>query len=202
MSFPAAFNTAEGLLIAINNFATTCVGVIDNVQTSIVIASAAGLPPSGVISIDSEVIRYQAFDASGDNFVLLNCDRGYDGTSPTQHGSGSKVELRWVAAHHNRVVQAILDLEAALGLGVKGGFTSLTELMANSLPVLVQKNSSTTWTFTHTRKRVVAIQLYRQVSTNNYEKFDAVMSQAVDPGGTSTVTITLSTAEAGYVVYQ
>ena len=201
MSFPAALSTAEDLLIAANNFATSCVGFVSSGQTAIAVVSSTGLPASGVVSIDSEVIKYGYIDTGGANPVLRDCTRAYDGTNGAQHNDRTKVELRVVASFHNLLSVAIRAIEGALGINIQGEYDALTTRLQQRLPVVFARSAGTVWTFTHDRKRVISVQLWRKINTNQYEAFDAAMTQEVNSSGTSTVTIELSHSEEGYVIY-
>ena len=100
MSYPSAIDDAEDLLIAANNYASTCIGFITSGQDAVTLVSAANLPPSGVVSIDSEVISYGYIDNGGANPVIRSCVRGFDNTVAAEHVDGSKVELVHGAAVH------------------------------------------------------------------------------------------------------
>lgn len=201
MSYPGALDDTQDLLIACNNLATTCIGFVDSGQASIAIINATGMPASGIVSIENEVIAYGYIDVSGSNPVLSDCTRGFDNTSAAQHVAGTAVEMRWVAAYHNTLATAILELQGALGINPQGSAATLAALLAMTLPVIIPTSNGTTWTFTHSRKRVVNVQLWRLVNTNQYELFDAAMTQEVNLSGDSTVTIELAIAEEGYVIY-
>ncbi len=201
MSFPAALDTAQDLLIAANNFATNCIGFVSSGQAAIAVVSSTGLPASGVISIDSEVISYGYIDTGGANPVLRDCTRAFDGTNGAQHADGSRVELRWVASHHNVLSAAIRAIQGALGINPQGTFADLVTRLEQTLPVTLARSPDTVWTFTHDRKRVVSVQLWRKVATNEYELFESTSTQQVNSSGTSTVTIELAHSEEGYVIY-
>lgn len=201
MSFPSALDIAEDLLIAVNNFATTCIGFVSSGQDAVTVVSATGLPASGVVSIDTEVIKYGYIDLSGNNPVLRDCTRAYDGTIGVQHNDGAKVELRVVASHHNLLSTAIRTVEGALGVNPQDSYADLAARLQQRLPIQLSRTSSTVWTLTHDRKRVVCVQLWRKVDTNQYELFDAAITQEVNTSGDSTVTINLSSAEEGYAIY-
>lgn len=201
MSFPVTIDTAEDLLIAINNFSTTCVGVLSSGQTSIAIKSATNLPPSGLVSIDNEIIYYAFINGAGANPVLSNCSRGFDNTIAAQHGDNSKVEMRWVARHHNLLSATIRLLEAVLGVQPQAGFVDMAARLANELPLVLQIPNQMDWSFNHSRKRIVGVQLWRlNTGTGNYDLFTAPIDQDLDVSGVSTVTIQLSTAEQGFIV--
>lgn len=205
-NYPAALDIAQDLLIAVNNIATSCIGAVGSGSTGIAIVSATGWPASGFASIESEVVFYDYIDVGGANPVLhipsSGPGRGADGTTAVSHIDGSKVELRWVAGYHNYLSAAIRAIEAALGINPQGGFTDVATLLGQASPVILSVSSSVTWTFTHTRKRLVVVQLWRNIDVNTYERFDAPMNQLVNSSGTSTVTIVLPAAMAGYIIYQ
>ena len=202
MSYPATIDNAEDLYIAINNFSTTCSGLVSAGQTGIAVADVTRLPPSGMVSIDDEVIFYEYISG----LVLSNCHRGYDNTTPSQHADGSRVEVRWVAEHHNRLSVAIRTIESILGVDPRGGFLDVAERLAKNLPIVTPMASASSWVITHDRKRVVDVQLWRRVigapNPNTYERFTAPITQVVDFAGISTVTAEFGTgnAEEGYIV--
>ena len=96
-----------------NNAQTTLSGGIDNVVTSLTVASASGFPTSGNfrIIIDGEILLVTA--VSGTTFTVT---RGAEGTAATSHGSGSSVTHVITAAS---LPQAVLDrLTGANGAGL------------------------------------------------------------------------------------
>ena len=66
---------------------TTLASAVATTDTTITVASAAGLPSQGYIKIDSETILYQ--NVSGNQ--LLNCYRGMNNTVAAAHASGTSV---------------------------------------------------------------------------------------------------------------
>lgn len=199
-TYPAAVDTPEGLLVAINNFRTTLVGTITPSDTTITVLSAAGLQATnGIVSIDAEIIQYESI---GPGPALLNCLRGYDGTSNTTHSDGAAVENRWVAIHHNGLVAAIRAIEAAIGVSPSGSYAALVDRLASNLPLVISKTLSSDWSFTHDRKRIVGIQLWRKTGVNLYEQFTAPIVQEYNPLGTAAVTIQLGAGndEEGFLV--
>lgn len=197
--YPAALDTAEKLYIAVNDLATTLSSNVNSSQTTIPVSSIANFPEPGLVSIDGEVIRYETVQVSPP--ALLGATRGFDGTSAASHANAARVEVRWVAAHHNDVVEAVVAVQAELGTEPKGVYASVAERLTNIEPLIVPFSpAATDWSFTHERKRVVAVQLWRKKATNVYELFEANIEQEVDTGGTSEVTILLTEAEEGYAV--
>ena len=85
------------------------------------------------------------------------------------------------------------------GLALKIG--SMAAKLAATLPkIVVQAASSTTWTVTHNRGRIVSVQTW-VFNTDHYDVGAPIsMRQDVDPYGTSTVTIEFGLASTGYVV--
>ena len=67
---------------------TTLSAGIDDIVTTIPVVSTANFASSGLITIDSEIIKYASKDAT--NF--LSCTRGYDGTA-VSHLSGTWVSV-------------------------------------------------------------------------------------------------------------
>jgi hypothetical protein len=205
MSWPADIDTPGDLLVALNNWSTTTTGPINETNVDIGIANGDGLQATdGLVSIGSEVIKYSFIEQSGGVYVLRDCDRGYDGTSPQQHGSGARVELRWVAEHHNRLAQAIIAMQTALGVTPTAAYDSLAERLENNLPTIeTVQPASTDWSFSHDRRRLVTVQLWRlNSSTGRYEEFEANVEQELNPAGPATVTISLGSGneEEGFII--
>lgn len=209
MNYPASLDTNQTLYVAVNNKATLLTAGISPANVDIGIQSAAGLQAEdGLISIDDEVITYESIDNSGPTPVLLNCTRGFDGTSAATHSAGARVEVRWVAKHHNTLADAIIAIETRLGLlplTVNGVvMTNLTNMLELTLPLIIPMASSADWSFTHNRKRICSIQLWRKNSSNNYERFDAGIEQQLNPLGVAAVSILLGTGnnQEGFLVVQ
>jgi hypothetical protein len=198
-AYPAGLDTVQSLIVAINNFATLLSNGINSVVTVIPVASIANLPEPGIVSIDGEVIYYANVQVSPP--ALLGCTRGSDGTTAASHAASARVEVRWVAQHHNITASAIAAVQAELGVLPKGDYASVAERLDNNLPVPTPITpTSTAWSITHDRHRLVGVQLWRKTGTNTYELFEANVEQIVNTSGPSNVNITLSTAEEGYIV--
>lgn len=90
-------------LPAINSLRTLLSSAVSIGATTISVASTAGWPTSGILSIDDEVIEYTGI--VGNSFT--GCVRGYDGTTPASHstldplGNPNRVSLRIIAKHLN-----------------------------------------------------------------------------------------------------
>lgn len=209
MNYPASLDTPQSLYVAVNNKATTLVGTVAPGNIDIGIVNASGLQATGgLISIGDEVIKYSTIDNTGPNPVLMNCTRGFDGTTAATHSAGARVEVRWVAAHHNVLTAAIIALQTQLGLlPLDAGpveYTSLTNMLDLNLPLIIPMASSDDWSFTHNRKRICSVQLWRLKSGDLYERFDAGIEQQLNPLGVANVSILLGTGndKEGFLVVQ
>lgn len=199
--YPSGLDTNEILYVALNNKATTLTGPISAVNIDIPVTDASGLQANnGLVSIGNEVIQYSFIDTN----VLRNCTRGFDGTSPASHSQGARVEVRWVAAHHNGLADAIVAIQSALGVDphVSGTYGDVAERLDLNLPLVVPVALSNDWSFSHNRKRIVGIQLWRKNGSNLYEKFEAGIEQELNPTGAAQVNIILGPGndEEGYIV--
>jgi len=180
----------------INNFAALLVAGINSTQTSIPISTnqvlGTPLPSPGVISIDSEVIYYESVTV-GTSIQLVNCQRGYDNTAPTSHAANSRVELRWVAKHHNTLADMLHSVLVSIGSmflsrsgqGLSGSYVNLADRLDKTDPLIVTQ-SSTTWAATHNRNRPVGVELWEAVGSQLH-KFDANVYQEINPAGNSFV---------------
>lgn len=119
--YPVSVVTHEELLIAVNNRYTGLDGSLSAVGDNtgglgIAVDSTAGFPPSGVISIDAEVIAYTSI--TGNKFVGIT--RAYDGTTAAIHADNEKVSQFIVAKFHetlrDEIIAAEGDLKAAQGV--------------------------------------------------------------------------------------
>ncbi len=201
MTFPSALDTVDSLLVARNAWATLLTGAVNDLATTIPVATTFGLQATdGVVSIDNEVIRYATLNAN----ALLGCTRGYDGTIAAAHGAGAAVELNIVAAHHNRLAAAILAVQGALGVDPQGAFATVGAALSALVPLTHQVTSaSTNWSFTHTQGRLLSIQCYFYNGVR-YQKVPdaqvAVQQELVTPPTPANVFITLTNAQVGYVL--
>lgn len=113
VNFPSSLDDDVSLLEATNNAATTLSGSISDADTTITVSSTTLFPSTGALSIESEIVFYTGTTST----TFTGCLRGQDGTSAAAHDSGVSVNLLIIAAHHNTSVQAILALEAKVGVG-------------------------------------------------------------------------------------
>ena len=97
------------LFNAVNNWSSTLTNAVTNTDTTITLDSVAGLPATGGVltfTDNNEIVHYTSI--SGND---LTVERGYDGTTAASHSAGQKIEMRWIAAHHNVLKDEIISHE-------------------------------------------------------------------------------------------
>lgn len=133
-SFPEQLDAQKWFLPAKNNLRTQVLSPVIVSQNNVInVESTNGFPQEGIISIAEEVIYYRS--KTGNSF--RNLIRGFDGTFADSHGVGSFVELRWVAGHHNRSVDAIRAIQRTMGVNPQGPWPNLRsrlDAMGNTTP--------------------------------------------------------------------
>lgn len=103
-SYPTNTPDDASLYIALDNFGTTLNGAIDNSQTTITLSSVIGLPTVGILTIESEKIKY--IGISGND--ITGCTRGFSSTSAAAHGNGVAVFFNVLEEHHNVLKDEII----------------------------------------------------------------------------------------------
>jgi hypothetical protein len=208
MAYPSNIETLLDLYVALNSWATFLILPIDAAVTDIAVQSAAGLQATnGLVAIDGEVILYGSINTGGLNPVLQGCTRGFDGTSPSPHSVASRVELRYVAAHHNRLAASLVAMQLVFGVTPQDDslngvlFTDLADRLTRTLPEAIPMALNAVWQFTHNRRRIINVQCWEDVGAGHFQKFDPTTSdQELNTGGVAQVTLTLTGPKAGYVV--
>jgi len=114
LQFPTAIDTDSSLFVAANNFGTLLTSTITNLTTNITLDSVVGLPPSGFVTIENEVVYYPSISGN----TLQSCDRGVDGTTAVGHNAGVAISHYVIAIHHNRLKDAVIAIQAALGINL------------------------------------------------------------------------------------
>jgi hypothetical protein len=200
-NFPSALTTDLDLLIAVNNWTATLTNSITTTNVDIPISTAVGLQATdGLVSLGDEVILYSFIETSGGFVVLRNCTRGYDGTPMRAHASGTRVELRTVAAHHNRLSAAIRAIESALGTGILGGSASLTARLAASEPLTYTFSATIAWsTLVPSRGRPFACQCWIEQAAGVYGTAFPDIVQSVGSPNTQ-VTATFDAPRTGVML--
>lgn len=111
MPYPAAFDVFNAPL---NNWETTLSATINSSVTSIGLASVTGLPASGVLTIDNEIIYYASIAGT----TLNGCVRAFtqDPSEAVSHSGGTKVERRLIANDVSTLQSSVSSLETYVGL--------------------------------------------------------------------------------------
>ena len=83
---PIRETTAAGA-VTFSASANTLAADVDISDTTVTLTSGTGFPDTGVIKINSEIIRYASLSGN----MLTGLERGYDGTTAAAHSSGDAV---------------------------------------------------------------------------------------------------------------
>jgi hypothetical protein len=118
--WPTSIATNADLYIALDDFSTSLNGAINNSQTTITLASTVGLPTVGILTIESEKIKYTG--VSGND--ITGCTRGFSSTTAASHVDGTYVALNVVEEHHNSLKDEIIALETSLNFTASRAMTS------------------------------------------------------------------------------
>ena len=113
--FPTAIATDVDLPVGTDSFQTTLTSNINNLVTTIPVADTSLNVPA-IIKIGTEIIRAQ--NKSGLN--LINCDRGFAGSTAASHSGGDVVNDFIMAWHGNQAFAEIKAIETLLGVGGAG----------------------------------------------------------------------------------
>jgi hypothetical protein len=117
-TYPATIDSTANLLIAANNARTTLVADVTTSDLALTLADASRFASSGAITIDlpaigartltsSEIAYYET--KTGNTLHLTQ--RGRDGTTAKAWVTGSSVEMRSTAHHHNLLASTIIALQ-------------------------------------------------------------------------------------------
>jgi hypothetical protein len=136
--FPGAIVTDLDLPPATNSFSTTLTDDIDDTVTIIPVTNVDLNFPT-IIKIDSEFILVG--DKSG--FNLIDCVRGFDGSTEAAHFNGAIVNVFVMAHHFNQICAEMVALQTFAGidgvnlLGATGSSGSIGESgpSGSSLPL-------------------------------------------------------------------
>lgn len=107
MSYPTSIDTDSDLYLTKNQLSGILNGSLDASQTTVTMTSTTGFPAVGVVTVDSEVIKYTSTNST----QLLGCTRGFDGTGATTHSSGATVKHAVTAIHHNALKDSLIAVE-------------------------------------------------------------------------------------------
>jgi hypothetical protein len=108
--YPSSIATDPSLKVAANRVQTTLRGSISTGDTLITVSDASRLVPEMLLSADSEILSISSI--SGNNLTVV---RGFDGTQPACHSSGTTMRVEVDAWHHNALAAEITAIEQTLG---------------------------------------------------------------------------------------
>lgn len=117
-----------GAYAAVENGAVSALTAdIDAVVTTIPVADTSRFETPGLATIgDTATGTEEVISFTGKTSTdLTGVTRGEDGTSAVPHVSGTKIEMRHVAAHHDLVVAGIRNIQTVLGPSPAGSFSSV-----------------------------------------------------------------------------
>jgi hypothetical protein len=132
-TYPSAVDNSSSLIRATDFKFSFLTAPATSESISLVLASTSGLPASGVLQIDSELMFYSVSDATHVAVV-----RGYSSTSAKAHAANATVRFPISAAHVNSLDDAVIAVETKLGAGSSSASTAATG------SVLTKKSDGTT----------------------------------------------------------
>jgi hypothetical protein len=127
-SFPYAAPSDAVLSVASDNAATTLANDIGTNDTSIAVVDDSNFAVPALIVVDSEIILVMA---SGSN-TFTGCVRGFAGTTPAIHTSGTDVFGYIVAYQHNQISAEIKSMGSFLFGSDLSGFKTNENLLSYS----------------------------------------------------------------------
>ncbi len=147
INFPNSFDNNTTLFIAVNNLRTSLTSSISASDTSIPVVTTSGFPSNGFITILSdleditkaEAIKYDGITPT--SFTVI--ERGSEDTPNLPHLTGDNVDHTVVAAHHEVVKDAIVELEHFVGVSGSETFPRFTDQNGIIVPGFVTANGIT-----------------------------------------------------------
>ena len=109
--FSAGVATDINLMVASNRALSYLTYAIDGVQTSFTVVDGTKYAAPCLVQIDTEIILVGVVTGN----VLQECVRGYNLSSPANHGQNANVKGYVLAYHHNQIAAEIKAIEAGLG---------------------------------------------------------------------------------------
>lgn len=120
-SYPASLDTSATLPRATDKKSVYLTASVTNAATTLTVSSTAGVPSSGVLQIDSELMSYATADAT--HFTVT---RAFSGTGAAAHAANAAVRFPLVAAHINGLQDVALAIEAKVGTGASPAASAST----------------------------------------------------------------------------
>ena len=130
VNFPQTLDDDNSLFLAVNNKRTALSSDMTDAVTTANVVTTAGFPDTGYISIltGSDILNTEAITYSGiDSTNFLNLGRGAGNTIAVPHLAGDDVDLTIVAAHHNILKDAVIEIENFLGTEDSKNFVPFTD---------------------------------------------------------------------------
>lgn len=127
VDYPTALDTVVTLFQAKNQATTTLAASMGVGDTSCTVVSTAPFAANGVIVIDNEIIFYTGVTAT----TFTGLIRGREGTVAAAHASGADVRQRFTARQRDVIADAIIAVEAELGIAPSSTFATLTERLSD-----------------------------------------------------------------------
>lgn len=110
VSFPTSLDTSVSLLEVKDRASTTLSNTITSGSTTITVVATTTFTSTGVLTIDDERMYYTAKTST--TFTVV---RGQFGSTAAAHTAGAAVRMNVIAAHHEVVRDALIQVETKLG---------------------------------------------------------------------------------------
>lgn len=104
--YPDNTPTDADLYQVVDNFGTSLNGAIDDTQTTITLTNVIGLPAVGILTIESEKIKYTGI--SGND--ITGVTRGFSSTTAASHANGTAAWFNIVEEHHNALKDEVIAI--------------------------------------------------------------------------------------------
>ena len=130
VNFPQTLDDDNSLFLVVNNKRTALSSDMTDAVTTANVVTTAGFPDTGYISIltGSDILNTEAMTYSGiDSTNFLNLGRGAGNTIAVPHLAEDDVDLTIVAAHHNILKDAVIEIENFLGTEDSKNFVPFTD---------------------------------------------------------------------------
>jgi hypothetical protein len=121
--FPTNVAQDSDLMVASNRALSQLTVPIDSTETQFTVVDGSKFEVPCLVQIDTEIIYVGA--KSGN--VLQTCTRGFNQTSPANHGQNADVKGYVLAYHHNQVAAELKGIEAALGANLGNVVTQVDQ---------------------------------------------------------------------------
>lgn len=112
--YPGSLPSVNNLPVANDTLFAELSGDITSGATSGITLSIGGFNTPTLVVIDSEIILVTALSGS----TITACTRGFAGSTPAAHLSGSSVFGYIVSYHHNQIIAEIISICATLGVNL------------------------------------------------------------------------------------